>query len=110
MNRYRQQRGKRDARGIERKHTGLPRHPEEFPRSERSETGKHYGEHPIAEVHNGDARGRGDDREDDAPCQLRHGLDFHDFCFFPLQQLIDPANVVVVEFLKLFLRLLLIVL
>src|SRR3954471_14023172 len=37
-------------------------------------------------------------------------LDFHDFCFFPLQQLIDFADVVVVKLLELFLGLLLVVL
>src|ERR1700680_2982477 len=37
------------------------------------------------------------------------GLDFHDFCFLRLQQLIDLADVVVVELLKLFLGPLLLV-
>jgi len=68
----RQQRRESNSSGLDGIGAGFTRHPEEFPRAEGGKDGQNYRENPVAEVHDGDARGRGNDREDDAPCQLRH--------------------------------------
>src|SRR5205085_2894487 len=96
--------------GLERIRPGFARNSKKLPRGEAGQNREKNGERPVAEIDDGYARGRSDDREDNAPCQLRHGSDFHDFCFFSLQQLIDLVDVVVVKLLQLFLGSLLLIL